>query len=67
MAACSSRPRQRRHFHLKGTSDNPQRECYAIRDRDGFYQQHIAQYELHCWNVVVGKDDLDRIATPPAV
>ena len=60
-------PRYGGIFLLKVSDDNPQRDLDAIRDGDPFYQQHIAQYELHCWNVVVGKDDLDRIATPPAV
>jgi uncharacterized protein YciI len=52
-------------FLLKVSDDNPQRDLDAIRDGDPFYQQHIAQYELHSWNVVIGKDDLDRIAAPP--
>ncbi len=53
-------------FLLKVSDDNAQRDLDAIRDGDPFYQQHIAQYELMCWNVVLGKDDLDRIATPGA-
>ena len=53
-------------FLLKVSDDNPQRDLDAIRDGDPFYQQHIAQYELHCWNVVIGKEDLDTIPTPPA-
>jgi len=53
-------------FLLKVSDDNPQRDLDAIRDGDPFYQQHIAQYELMCWNVVLGKDDLDRITTPGA-
>ena len=53
-------------FLLKVSDDNAQRDLDAIRDGDPFYQQHIAQYELMCWNVVLGKDDLDRIAAPGA-
>ncbi|MBP7777350.1 MAG: hypothetical protein KA371_09500 [Acidobacteria bacterium] len=52
-------------FLLKVSDDNPQRDLDAIRDGDPFYQHHIAQYELLCWNVNVGKDDLDRISAPP--
>ena len=58
-------PRYGGIFLLKVSDDNPQRDLDAIRDGDPFYRQHIAQYELHCWNVVVGKEDLDTIPTPP--
>ena len=53
-------------FLLKVSDDNAQRDLDAIRDADPFYQQHIAQYELMCWNVITGRDDLDRIAAPGA-
>lgn len=59
-------PRYGGIFLLKVPDDNPQRALDAVRDNDPFYQQHIAQYELHCWNVVIGRDDLDRIPAPPA-
>lgn len=58
-------PRYGGIFLLKVSDDNPQRDLDAIRDGDPFYQHHIAQYELICWNVMLGKDDLDRISTPP--
>ena len=58
-------PRYGGIFLLKVSGDNPQRDLDAIRDGDPFYQHHIAQYELLCWNVNVGKDDLDRISAPP--
>jgi uncharacterized protein YciI len=66
IAAGPMDPRYGGIFLLKVSDENPQRELDAIRDADPFYQQHIAQYELMCWNVLVGKDDLDRIATPGA-
>ena len=33
----------------------------AIRDADPYYQAGVVQYELLAWNVVIGKDDLDKI------
>ena len=33
----------------------------AIRDNDPFYTAGVAQYELIPWNVVIGKEDLDRL------
>lgn len=53
-------------FLLKVSDDQPQRDLDAIRDNDPFYQHKVAQYELLCWNVVIGKDDLDRISAPPS-
>ena len=40
---------------------NPRGALDAIRDNDPFYAQGLAQYELIPWNVVIGKDDLDRL------
>lgn len=65
VAAGPMDPRYGGIFLLKVSDDNPQRDLDAIRDGDPFYQHHIAQYELICWNVLTGKDDLDRISTPP--
>ena len=66
IAAGPQDPRFGGIFLLKVSDDNAQRDLDAIRDGDPFYQHHLAQYELMCWNVVLGKDDLDRIATPGA-
>ena len=66
IAAGPMDPRYGGIFLLKVSDDHAQRDLDAIRDADPFYQQHLAQYELMCWNVVLGKDDLDRIATPGA-
>jgi thiol-disulfide isomerase/thioredoxin len=33
----------------------------AIRDADPYYQAGVAQYELLCWNVVIGKENLDKL------
>ncbi len=66
VAAGPMDPRYGGIFLLKVSDENPQRALDAIRDGDPFHQQHIAQYELMCWNVVTGRDDLDRITTPGA-
>ncbi len=41
--------------------DHPQKALDAIRDADPYYQAGVVQYELLVWNVVIGKDDLDKI------
>lgn len=33
----------------------------AIRDADPYYQNGVVQYELLNWNVVIGKDNLDKL------
>jgi hypothetical protein len=56
-------PRYGGIFLLKVADEHPQRALDAVRDNDPFYTQHIAQYELMCWNVVLGKDALDKISS----
>jgi uncharacterized protein YciI len=63
VAAGPMDPRYGGMFLLKVSDDNPHSDLDAIRDGDPFYQAKVAQYELIGWNVVIGKDDLDRIAT----
>src|SRR5688572_27813149 len=63
IAAGPMDPRYGGIFLLKVPDEDPQRALDAVRDGDPFYQQHIAQYELLCWNVVLGKDALDRISS----
>ena len=63
IAAGPMDPRYGGIFLLKVADQDPQRALDAVRDGDPFYQQHIAQYELLCWNVVLGKDALDRISS----
>jgi hypothetical protein len=41
--------------------DHPHKALDAIRDNDPYYQAGVAQYELLAWNVVIGKEDLDRL------
>ena len=63
IAAGPQDPRYGGIFLLKVPDENPQVALDAIRDGDPFYQANVAQYELLCWNVVIGKDDLDRISS----
>ena len=62
VAAGPMDPRYGGLFLLKVSDDNAHRDLDAIRDGDPYYQANVAQYELIGWNVVLGKDDLDRIS-----
>lgn len=46
---------------LRVPDDNPQAALDALRDQDPYYAAGVTQYELIPWNVVIGKDDLDKI------
>ncbi|MEW6320863.1 MAG: YciI family protein [Acidobacteriota bacterium] len=46
---------------LKVPDDNVVAALDAIRDGDPFVQQNVAQYELLPWNVMIGREDLDRM------
>lgn len=61
LAAGPQDPRFGGAFLLRIPDDQPQAALDAVRDHDPFYQAGVAQYELIRWNVVIGKDDLDRL------
>lgn len=61
MAAGPMEPRFGGLFLVRVPDDNARGALDAIRDNDPFYQAGVAQYELISWNVVIGKDDLDRL------
>ena len=46
---------------LRVGDEHPQKALDAIRDADPYYQAGVVQYELLCWNVVIGKDSLDKL------
>jgi uncharacterized protein YciI len=46
---------------LRVPDENSAKTLDAIRDADPYYQAGVVQYELLAWNVVIGKDDLDKI------
>jgi len=61
LAAGPHEPRFGGMFLLRVPDDNPHAALDRIRDEDPYYQAGVAQYELLLWNVVIGRDDLDRI------
>ncbi len=61
IAAGPHEPRFGGMFLLRLPDDNPHAALDKIRDDDPYYQAGVAQYELLLWNVVIGKDDLDRL------
>lgn len=63
VAAGPQDPRYGGIFLLKVPDEDPQAALDAIRDDDPYYQAGVAQYELIGWNVVIGKEDLDRITS----
>ena len=46
---------------LRVGDEGAQKTLDAIRDADPYYQAGVAQYELLCWNVVIGKEGLDKL------
>jgi uncharacterized protein YciI len=61
IAAGPMDPRFGGMFLVRVPDDNPRTALDEVRDRDPFYAAGVAQYELIPWNVVIGKDDLDRL------
>lgn len=46
---------------LRVDDNDAQKTLDAIRDADPYYQAGVVQYELLNWNVVIGKDNLDKL------
>ena len=46
---------------LRVATRSAQKALDAIRDADPYYQTGVVQYQLLCWNVVIGKDNLDKL------
>ena len=61
LAAGPQDPRFGGAFLLRVPDDTPQAALDAIRDADPYYQGGVAQYEMLPWNVVIGKEDWDKI------
>jgi len=61
LAAGPQEPRFGGMFLLRVPDDNAQAALDAVRDNDPYYQAGVAQYELIGWNVLTGKEDLDRL------
>jgi uncharacterized protein YciI len=61
LAAGPHDPRFSGMMLLRVDDNNPQKTLDAIRDADPYYQAGVVQYELLVWNVVIGKDELDKL------
>ncbi|MFN2447429.1 MAG: YciI family protein [Vicinamibacterales bacterium] len=61
LAAGPQNPRYGGMFLLRVPDDDFQAALDAVRDGDPYYQANVAQYELIGWNVVTGKEDLDKL------
>ena len=61
LAAGPQEPRFGGMFLLRVPDENGQAALDAVRDNDPYYLAGVAQYELIPWNLVLGKEDLDRI------
>jgi uncharacterized protein YciI len=61
LAAGPMDPRFGGMFLMRVPDDNPRAALDAVRDNDPFYAAGVAQYELIPWNVVIGREDLDKL------
>jgi uncharacterized protein YciI len=62
VAAGPQEPRFGGMFLLRVPDETAHAALDAVRDNDPYYLAGVAQYELILWNLVLGKEDLDRIA-----
>ncbi|MGH9387273.1 MAG: YciI family protein [Vicinamibacterales bacterium] len=61
LAAGPHEPRFGGMFLVRIPDQNPLATLDAIRDADPYYQAGVVQYEVLLWNVVMGKENLDRL------
>lgn len=61
VAAGPMEPRFGGIFLVRVPDDAPHAALDAIRDNDPYFVAGVAQYELIPWNLVIGKEDLDRV------
>jgi uncharacterized protein YciI len=61
IAAGPQEPRFGGLFLLRVPDDGAGAALDAVRDNDPYYQAGVAQYELIGWNVVIGKEELDKL------
>jgi uncharacterized protein YciI len=61
LAAGPMDPRFGGMFLMRVPDDNAVAALDAVRDNDPFYAAGAAQYELIPWNVVIGREDLDKL------
>lgn len=61
IAAGPQDPRFGGMFLVRVPDEGAQDALDRVRDHDPYYVAGVAQYELIRWNVVIGKEDLDRL------
>ena len=61
LAAGPMEPRFGGMFLLRVPDADPQSALDAVRDNDPYYKAGVAQYELIGWNVVMGRENLDKL------
>jgi uncharacterized protein YciI len=61
LAAGPHEPRFGGMFLVRVDDDHAQAALDKIRDSDPYYRAGVAQYEILCWNVVIGKESLDKL------
>ena len=61
LAAGPMDPRFGGMFLMRVPDNDPRGALDAVRDNDPFYAAGVAQYELIPWNVVIGREDLDKL------
>ncbi len=54
-------PRSGGALLLRVPDGDVQKSLTAVRDGDPFFKQNLANYELIAWNVMAGKEDLDKL------
>jgi uncharacterized protein YciI len=61
LAAGPHDPRYGGMMLLRVDDHDANKSLDAIRDADPYYQNGVVQYELLNWNVVIGKENLDKL------
>jgi uncharacterized protein YciI len=61
LAAGPHEPRFGGMFLVRVPDDSMHAALDKIRDEDPYYHAGVAQYELLGWNVVIGKENLDKL------
>jgi uncharacterized protein YciI len=61
LAAGPFDPRTGGALLVRLADDDAQRSLTAVRDGDPFYRDGVANYEVIAWNVLIGKEELDKL------
>jgi uncharacterized protein YciI len=61
LAAGPMDPRTGGALLVRVPDDNVQQSLTEVRDGDPFYKKGVANFELIPWNVMLGKEELDKL------